>query len=490
VSESRARALKPEQRRRLLDDLSRLSIEADRDKADIQHVFLPLPRHSRALHPQTMVIRGERGAGKTALFHFLQAMREAPQELVRVFHGAQLPEATWVEGFSEAREHPRVELVDAFAASATKEQLRVFWIVHLACRLASDRIVEGVPHESVWEIWRRQDKPEAWVSLGQQRLADLSRWLDDAHRLMAERDRTVFLTYDHLDKIGLFTKGVRESMTGSLLALWLSLSNRYSHLRAKIFVREDLFEASRDAFPDASKLKSRSVSLDWDVESLYRALIRHMAWLSDDVREWIESGQRQVPLEQDPVLHWVPPQSLPEVGFPSQKAFVDHLAGEQMGRGVKKGYTYRWIPNRLQDAHKRIVPRSLLNLVGNSAEAAARNPKARHHQLLTPADLHEALEQTSKSRVDELKEEHKVVARLASLSGLSVMLEAGAVQRRLADLPEGAEHDGFETDGSAAMRELLRLGVLQRRSDGRIDVPDIYRYGFHIKRKGGVASPH
>ena len=45
--------------------------------------------------------------------------------------------------------------------------------------------------------------------------------------------------------------------------------------------------------------------------------------------------------------------------------------------------------------------------------------------------------------------------------------------------------DGFHDDAEGAFEELLRIGVLADR-DGRIDVPDVYRYGFGIKRKGGT----
>jgi hypothetical protein len=39
------------------------------------------------------------------------------------------------------------------------------------------------------------------------------------------------------------------------------------------------------------------------------------------------------------------------------------------------------------------------------------------------------------------------------------------------------------------LQYLLALGVLENRSDGRINVPEIYLYGFGIKRKGGVKHP-
>lgn len=42
-------------------------------------------------------------------------------------------------------------------------------------------------------------------------------------------------------------------------------------------------------------------------------------------------------------------------------------------------------------------------------------------------------------------------------------------------------------DGVAGVRDDLEtLGVFRRMRDGRIDVPDVYRLGFRLKRKGGI----
>ena len=45
--------------------------------------------------------------------------------------------------------------------------------------------------------------------------------------------------------------------------------------------------------------------------------------------------------------------------------------------------------------------------------------------------------------------------------------------------------DGFDDDPEGAFEELVRIGVLADRT-GRIDVPDVYRSGFGILRKGGT----
>jgi len=42
-------------------------------------------------------------------------------------------------------------------------------------------------------------------------------------------------------------------------------------------------------------------------------------------------------------------------------------------------------------------------------------------------------------------------------------------------------------DGAAGVRDDLEtLGVFRRMRDGRIDVPDVFRLGFGLKRKGGI----
>jgi hypothetical protein len=40
---------------------------------------------------------------------------------------------------------------------------------------------------------------------------------------------------------------------------------------------------------------------------------------------------------------------------------------------------------------------------------------------------------------------------------------------------------------SAILAEMQRIGVLTQRSDGRFDVPELYRLGFELKRRGGAA---
>jgi hypothetical protein len=159
-----------------------------------------------------------------------------------------------------------------------------------------------------------------------------------------------------------------------------------------------------------------------------------------------------------------------------------------MGAGARKGYTYRWIPNHIQDAQNRVVPRSILVLLGGAAEEALRSPLTSGVHLLRPQDLVKALADTSAARAEEVIEEYKLVNRLEHLRGCRVPLERVEVIERVRK-PHGGEAGVLSADGDAVVDELQRLGVLALRPDGRIDVPDIYRFGFGILRKGGAARP-
>ena len=486
------KAMSDAERRSLLQDLRRLSTDADQHEDPLK-VFLPLPIHGLALRPETLVVRGERGAGKTALFHCLSQLGGRSGGFLRLFPNARLPDSIWREGFSEkTSEHPSPHALDRYALQERDDNtLRLFWTSHLVLTLAESLpLAPASPlPTALSETWRAaRNEPGRWVTQAAEHLGPLTQWLDDLDRRLAVEQKTLFVTYDHLDKLGLFSPGLRERYASALLALWLSLSNRYRCLRPKIFLREDLFEACQRAFPDASKLKPRSVSLDWSVESLYRLLIRHMAELGDGMRTWIQRGGRGIALHEDPLLGWMPPEALPEEGRISQKAFVDHLAGEKMGSGVQKGYTYRWIPNHLQDAHVRVVPRSLITLIRTAAEEALKHsPRAGFDRLIDPTELSAALEETSRDRVKELQEEHKVIARLSHLHNQVLLIERKVALKLLAKPTK--EDDGFGSNGEAVLDEVLRIGVVSIRLNDRLDVPDIYRYAFGIKRKGGVARP-
>lgn len=476
-----------EERLPLLDRMAQLTHEEAENITSHAQTFLPLPSHRLALRPEIVVVRGGRGAGKSALFQLLKELGPAVREL---FQDDRIADASWVDSFSdEGTAHPSVMTLDSLAAKHSSDaSLRAFWLTHLLERASKAAKNVDLPEGFSTQVIAFATEPERWISWAERNVGPISASLDGVERTLG--DRTLFATYDHLDRLGQHDRGIRGRYVATLLSMWLSLSNRYRRLRAKIFLRDDLFDAAERSFADASKLRPRSVSLEWSVEDLYRAAVRHLT--APAPGEGTGDAAMLAWLKRVPKLELIAntrfgllPGPMPEG---SRQSFAKELAGELMGSGAKKGFTFRWIPNRLQDAKTRIVPRSMLNLLGFAAASARKKPLNRGRRLLTPGDLAGALPNVSRKRANEVEQEYPLVGRLENLSGQRVLLDRGLVVAKLAQ-PIADEQEGLSRDGEIVLEELVDLGVLSIRDTGKIDVPDIYRYGFRIKRKGGVARP-
>ena len=84
---------------------------------------------------------------------------------------------------------------------------------------------------------------------------------------------------------------------------------------------------------------------------------------------------------------------------------------------------------------------------------------------------------------------------MAALEGLNVPCSrkdlvsrwtANSVMERLDGLPTGDRNKNATLGQQGLLNDLVEVGVLEVRSDGRYNIPDVYRVGFGLKRRGGV----
>jgi hypothetical protein len=485
-----AKSLDDNRRRELLEEMSALEPDADLSPEAITRVFLPLPEHRRVLDDRVVLVLGERGVGKSALFHFLQT----PEGARLLGRGVKehAPQREWIVGFSETgmAHAPPVALEElARGPIPVEDNIRRFWLGHLIGRIAESHktVLEPPPFFVKWR--EAPADPAHWLPS----IVDPARlvpWLDQLESSLAAQDQTLVVTYDHLDKIGVRSRDIRRRVLPPLLALWLSLSNRYRRIRAKIFLRRDLFDESVANTADVSKLLARAETLGWSVSALYRLLLRHLA-IHDGLRDWLISGKWKLHLTQHELLGWMPPEDLPEEGTQSQAILMAHIVGERMGSGTdpRSGYSWTWVPNHLKDAHGIIAPRSMITLFKSAASHALNvTPSGKYMRLLAPEELKEGLRETSHRRVVEMQEEHPVIMRLALLKDISLPASTSEITEALSKAPEEVEDD-FGSAGERILDELTRLGVVDRLPKDRIDIPDIYRLRFKIDRKGQKVKP-
>ena len=138
-------------------------------------------------------------------------------------------------------------------------------------------------------------------------------------------------------------------------------------------------------------------------------------------------------------------------------------------------------------------PRSFLTAFREAAEST----DSRYHSHRLP--LHyEAIKDGVRAawpvRVSEIREDIEWIdIAMQPLRGLRVPLEmsesvdAWRTAETVERLSERLERPQRIDEGFAGLiAELEELGVLERRTAGRINVPDVFRVAFELGRKGGV----
>lgn len=175
------------------------------------------------------------------------------------------------------------------------------------------------------------------------------------------------------------------------------------------------------------------------------------------------------------------------------KPFIERLAGQYMGAGIKKGLTFRWLLDHVRDGRGKAVPRALVRLLEEAATQELDSPKATRQHLVHPTSLRRALDSVSGEHVLEANTHELpwLPGVAGRVRGQEVPWERREVERLLGREwnkswgPQEAIHPPADNAHELA-DYLVELGVLRARPDRRIDAPGLFLAGLGLKRKGGV----
>lgn len=471
------------------------------DAVEYMKNFLPVPSHRRVLEPSILLILGGRGAGKSALFRLL-SMQSGREALLSQTYNNELPESDkeiWLSGFGRDRMHdhrfPTQESVERALKHADNYRLRSFWVgLWFGMIVQNERLIlefqnliQEVPDAVLYKLKYNLTMTQEWLPLVEENYDKINSILDKLDEYLISKDKWMYVTYDELDRVSTSHTSLAPPIR-ELLAFWLDRWRRWTRIRPKIFLRTDLFREEFLGFPDASKLRPHQLQLEWSTTWLYQLLIKRLANLSETMKDYVSEVPGLI-AHHDDTLGYIPS---PEEVLHQQ--FMEHLVGKFMGADARKGNSHRWVPNHLQDAGGKIAPRSFLKLFSYAAvlELHKFDDKAlTDRRLLQPSSLQGALMEASNDRIRELaSEEYPWLQQLKkSLKGIVVP----ANKEQFIEAIERTEWSPMMRPPVERPIELMEymktLGILESRSDGRINMPEIYLYGFEMKRMGGVRRP-
>lgn len=467
-----------------------------------------VPGHEGALNPDTPVVVGDRGTGKS----FWSAALNG--ETTRLVIGRQLKRLRldkvrvgW--GFSSEtgnHDHPSRRVLDRLLNDGFRaEDIWRTVILHQLVDPTEQNLFSGA---ETWadRVQRLSSDPETEEKLFAE--------IDGQLKAKGERHLVVF---DALDRLGDDWTRIRTLLQG-LLRVGLDL-REYRAIRTKFFLRPDMWEDQTVwAFPDASKLTHGRVLLEWHRADLYALLWHHLGnhpQAGPAFRDWVEKtrGEQFEPVEIDGATVYVVPEAL-RARDGVQAEVLRAIASPYMGRDRRRGKTYTWLPTHLADAKGQISPRSFLVALKQAHTITERQYKDAE-VLLHYEGIKRGVQEASSIRLAELREDYPWIRQiLEPLQGITVPAtteelysrwrEAGVVEAiRQAAAENSAEDDAtgpylpphaLETPASGQCEEdalieaAIEIGVMNRTGDGRLNIPDLFRVAAGIGRRGGVRA--
>lgn len=328
-----------------------------------------------------------------------------------------------------------------------------------------------------------------WVKKNPEQVARLAQQVD---AVLQTQGRFGMIIFDALDRSSDDWTEMDHIVRDLLrVVLWLK---SFPRLHAKVFLREDQASRTITNFPDASKLLATQAFLTWELNDLHGLLWQMLVNAQESHGETLRSVYHDVrgsiPPEQADIFH-IPIDV--KRNNAAQRALFEKLAGAWMGNGPNRGVPYVWSVSHLADGHGRTSPRSFLAAIRQAAEHTSENYPL-HGLPLHYESIKSGVQKASAIRVSEMAEDYPWVTDvMRPLKGRTVPCEFAIIsdlwtQNPTPDLfPSSAlppQHAYGDWEG--IRQDLQRIGIFETMKDGRVNLPDLYRVGFGLGRRGGV----
>lgn len=462
------------------------------DEVRPSDLFFP-SRHIKALDLNRMLIVGMRGAGKS----FWSRALCTPN--LRQTIAANYPKLNYgsIRTVYPIRWDNRAAdqlPADTSINTALEENLpaRTLWLAIFLNALRKEfedaHIAMGMPTGHDWAskfAWT-QSNPELAMSV----LWELNRHLEN-------HGQCLLVLTDALDRMTANLNVSHQCVRG-LFQLLLELL-RTKGVRFKAFIREDMLRTELFNFPDASKLKNDSVTLDWSPEELYALIWKKLGQDSPLFRIHSSDSLGSAWEEQEGI--WINSA----LTVPTQERMEQVLlvfAKKYMGNSAKKGGTYSWWFKHLSDSRGRVSPRTFETSFKHALDHPIES-EATH--VFMPLYIHAGVREASKDRVAELGDDYQWISLvMATFQDRAVPVNWETVRNSWAakhvkkEIENKCTQDKIfipwssdEKDDRSIFERLKSvletIGVIKLRDEGKkIDIPDIYRVGFGVGKKGGI----
>ncbi|MFH9469042.1 tyrosine-protein kinase family protein [Streptomyces clavifer] len=422
---------------------------------------------SETADPETPLILGRKGTGKTALFRWLAAGKLPGWTPVCVTTPSFRDRPDWSFG------PENYDAIDQHLAMSGQDW-GTFWqiLIALAVHRTEDAADNaGAPHSAMQNLEPGDfAATQAVLNVLQDPMGAL-RCVDWLRKVDANGKNQLLLLFDGLDTAFGNTpvqRRRRSHAIAGLLAKQADLASKFSRVRLKIFVRQDIWSSLR--FENKSHFYGLSRRLQWEDKREYFKVVLKRAVHAPAFQDILRTADPSL-VETD-VASWTPEQV--DMAWSS-------LVGERM-RGERTAFTSNWVWNRLADGNGDHSPRSLLQLFAAALDWEREEEKRSTYDrsVMRPRGLALSLERVSEpalsALLDEEFQELRAVADALKDYGRTPIGE-DALRAALGITPE---------DLITLAREAGLITLNNETDDAAraFRVPDLYRWALGVTRRG------
>ena len=452
----------------------------------LEELYAP-DTHAAALDPTAPIVQGARGTGKSFWAGVLYDadLRRAAGTAYPRLQLTNLEVQLGYTGIEGPLGIGRERLDQCLPPDAGIAEAKAFFWATILRALALTRGEPPPSLPSLMPLARNLDARDAAILRG--------------YDALKETGKPLLILYDALDTMA--TSWPRRRLLTQALLEVVWAMRAYRTIRMKLFLRPDQLEDDALQFVELPKLRAGAIRLTWSGTNLYGLLFARLSL--GEAREPFDRLLASLRLPVGSREEILARQWLLGEDSKQQERLMTALAGPYMAEGAhsfKKGKTYDWPLKHLGDAFKEVTPRSFLSLM----IAAAQHGPVPLGRVLTPAGIKHGLRAASKTRVDQLHQEFPwIKGVLAPLAGLllpqeeekvfEVWRRAGTFTAAIDDaqkedyLPPSPVQQGGTPPERGLYAALERIGVMMRRQDGRLDMPDLFRVASRLLKKNGTA---
>ncbi|HFK7184827.1 TPA: hypothetical protein ACG0BA_000422 [Serratia odorifera] len=444
---------------------------------DARWVYVP-PSHIKALRLESNLVIGGRGVGKT---FWSNALTNAS---IRQALGKEVPDLSNVEvkaGFSLTPANQQYPDTGVFSLLLSQGFAPLdVWraiVARCLCRELGKKEMNGKWAECT--SWLKND-PEFFSTL-----------LEEAEQYYAGRGNAILIVFDALDRTSNEWQKV-DVIVRDLLQLVLVLK-RYPHLHTKVFLREDQFRRKVTDFTDASKILATRVELTWASYDLHGLIWQYFCNAPGSSGDALRDIYRNVVGSYPDKLQngvWQLDTRVKKKEELQRQLFIK-IAGQWMGRDRRRGVPYTWAVGHLADTHGLTSPRSFLCALRSAADDSLLH-HAEHDIPLHYDSIKRGVQEASGIRVKEMAEDYPwVETYMQPLRGITVPCPFEAIEAAWMNVPvlgfaTSLPPENVAEGAQGVFADMKGLGIFEAMKDSRVNMPDLYRVGFGLGRRGGV----